>query len=71
MYQIASFGSIPALVVIFITWDAPVWRKAAFIGGSFAVGFAGLYDGEAIFVANVLNGFLPYLREPNLTSNFC
>ena len=29
MYQIASFGSIPALVVIFITWAESVWRKAA------------------------------------------
>ncbi len=37
---IVRFGAILALVVIFITWDAPVWRKAVLIGGSFALGFA-------------------------------
>ena len=37
---IASYGMIPALIVIFITWDESVWRKAASIGGGFALGFA-------------------------------
>ena len=37
---LASFGSIPALFVIFIVWDESVWRKAALIGGGFALGFA-------------------------------
>ena len=37
---LASFGSIPALIVVFITWDESVWRKAASIGGGFVIGYA-------------------------------
>ena len=38
MSTIASFGSIPVLLVIFITWDVPVWRRVVFIGGGFVLG---------------------------------